>query len=133
MRFSAVTEGPESAVSLPLYIAMGARLAEFRTEGGWTPEAFAIASDVPAADILLYEAGTLIPIGRLWRFAEVLQVSITAFFTHGRPVGSTETATSPQIDEGLALMAAFRAIDDPHLRAVLIDIADYFARRGRQD
>lgn len=113
-------------MSPPLHEALGARLADLRARRGWTVEAVAIATAVPAEDIQRHEAGAPIPVDRLWRFAKALRVPLSAFFVDGQPLGRAVTPTIAGAEEGVALLKAFRSIGDAHLRAVLIDIAEHF-------
>ena len=118
-------EGPD-----PIDMHVGSRLQQYRTLMGISQTQLAAAVGVKYQQLQKYESGvSRISAGRLNQFSHVLEVPVSCFFK-GLPSGpklskTVTTDLSPDVftrRETLELVRAYRQIDDPGVRKLLIEL-----------
>ena len=124
-------EGPD-----PIDFHVGSRLQQCRMLMGISQMQLAAAVGVKYQQLQKYESGaSRISAGRLNQFAQVLEVPVSYFFEGlpgGRKVPDTAAADlSPDIftrRETLELIRAYRQINDPGARKLLVELIKRLAK-----
>lgn len=115
----------------PIDIHVGSRIRMRRTIVGISQEKLGEALGVTFQQVQKYEKGTnRVGASRLQRMAEVLNVQI-GFFFEGNLAGDLPISDSQKdpvsafvtTREGIALITAFSAIEDRHVRQTIISLA----------
>ena len=108
---------------------VGARLRELRELRQLSRDDLAAALHTTVDEIAAYEAGAQIPASCLMQISVSLQVTVQAFFIgpSEEPDDEAPSLGAPSPAEGHNLIKAFVKIQDPRLRAALIEMADYMA------
>ncbi|ESR25874.1 helix-turn-helix domain-containing protein [Lutibaculum baratangense] len=139
---NADSETPQKAPN-PIDIHVGGRVRLRRMLMGISQEKLAEHLGITFQQVQKYEKGTnRISASKLWEAAQVLGVPVSFFYGEMAETGQPSPAGLAEADgdtyvsdfigsrEGLQLMKAFMAIEDPRVRRRIIDLVESLAAKS---